>query len=194
MDPATRTRRQAGLFFGGAAFVVFSTLVTRRSLARRNNTIVNAVANAAKTTGAGATPGKVGGANPAAPEAAKAEAEAALNSLNNSGPVLALEALTVATLNVFSWAIMATGGVLWYFDIASMDDMKRAIRGGLGVDGTGRTEEEAEEEMEEWLATVLSRKDEKRKREEEDRKERDRKDREEFEEFQRFKNERGRAR
>jgi len=89
---------------------------------------------------------------------------------------------------------MATGGALWYFDIASMEDLRRSIRGGMGVDGTGRTEEEAEQEMEEWLATVLSRKDDKRMREEETRLERQKRDREEFAEFQRFKNERGQAR
>ena len=70
-------------------------------------------------------------------------------------------ALTLATLNVFSWAMMVTGGALWYFDISNMDEMRRKVRGGLGVDGTGRTEQEAEEDMEEWLAEVLARKEEK---------------------------------
>jgi len=73
----------------------------------------------------------------------------------------AFEALNLATLNVASLSIMAAGGALWAFDISSMDDMRRKIRGGLGVDGTGRSEQDAEEEIEEWLATVLARKDEK---------------------------------
>lgn len=60
--------------------------------------------------------------------------------------------------------MMMTGGLLWAFDISSLDDMRRKVRGGLGVDGTGRGERQAEEEWEEWLATVLERK---RRKEEE---------------------------
>ncbi len=72
----------------------------------------------------------------------------------------AFEALTIASVNVFSLGIMFTGGVLWAFDISSLEDMRRKLRGGLGMDGEGR-ESAAQEEMEEWLATVLARKDEK---------------------------------
>jgi hypothetical protein len=71
----------------------------------------------------------------------------------------AVEALNVATINVLSLAMMSTGGMLWYFDINSMDDARRKLRGGLGVDGTGRDEKQAEEELEEWAETVLSRKE-----------------------------------
>lgn len=167
---ASRTRRQQGLFFGGAAFVVFSAMITRRSLARRYKPIVTPLQNStplskgaptsAQAPGYSSASNATGPASGAAAEAANAEAPMDLNS---SGPLLAVEALTVATLNVVSWAIMTTGGLLWAFDIGSMDDMRRKIRGGLGVDGTGRTEQEAEEEMEEWLATVLTRKEEKRR-------------------------------
>lgn len=76
----------------------------------------------------------------------------------------AFEALNIATINVTGFAMMITGGCLWAFDISSMGDLRRRIRGGLGVDGTGRSEVDAEEEMEEWLATVLARKEEKVKR------------------------------
>ena len=71
--------------------------------------------------------------------------------------------------------MMMTGGTLWAFDISTTDDLKRKIRGGLGIDGTGRTEQQAEEDFEEWLAETLARKDEKRSRkgeEEEERKKR----------------------
>jgi hypothetical protein len=84
----------------------------------------------------------------------------------------AFEALNIATINVLSLAMLSTGGVLWYLDIASMEDARRKLRGGLGVDGSGRSEEEAEEDFEEWLADVLSRKEAKeRKREYEGEKE-----------------------
>jgi hypothetical protein len=71
----------------------------------------------------------------------------------------ALEALNLATLNVLSVAIMATGGVLWFLDINSMDEARRFLRGGMGVDGTGRSEKDAEEDFEEWMATTLARKE-----------------------------------
>lgn len=75
----------------------------------------------------------------------------------------AVEALNIATVNVLSLAMMSTGGMLWYFDINSMDDARKKLRSGLGVDGTGRDEKQAEEEFEEWMATVLSRKETKEK-------------------------------
>lgn len=76
----------------------------------------------------------------------------------------AVEALNIATVNVLSVAMMATGGTLWYLDINSMTDARRFLRGGMGVDGTGRSEKEAEEEFEEWMATTLARKEEKQLR------------------------------
>jgi hypothetical protein len=82
---------------------------------------------------------------------------------NVSGAMEAVEALNIATVNVLSLAMMSTGGMMWYFDINSMDDARRKLRGGLGVDGTGRDEKQAEEEFEEWMATTLSRKETKEK-------------------------------
>ena len=76
------------------------------------------------------------------------------------------EALNIATINVTSFMIMMTGGLLWAFDISSMDEMRRKIRGGLGVDGTGRSETDAEQAFEEWLAGVMGRKEEKESRKE----------------------------
>ena len=75
--------------------------------------------------------------------------------------ILAVEALSLATINVFSWAMLFTGGALWYLDVQSLGDLRRMIRGGLGVDGTGRSEQEAEEEVEEWIVGVLARKEDK---------------------------------
>lgn len=80
----------------------------------------------------------------------------------------AFEALNIATINVASIAMVVAGGSLWAFDINSMEDMRRKIRGGLGVDGSGRSEKDAEEEFEEWIASVLARKEDKEKRRKED--------------------------
>ena len=60
--------------------------------------------------------------------------------------------------------MMVVGGLGWALDISGLDDMRRLVRGGLGVDGSGRDESEVEEEWEEWLAGVLERKKEKEKR------------------------------
>ena len=50
------------------------------------------------------------------------------------------------------------------YDIESMADLRRKVRRGIGVED--RDDQEADEEMEEWLATVISRKETKeRKRE-----------------------------
>lgn len=81
-----------------------------------------------------------------------------------NGAVEAFEALNIATVNVTSFAMMVGGGLLWAFDISSLDDLRRKVKGGVGVDGSGRSEREAEEEMEEWLATVLARREEKVRR------------------------------
>lgn len=76
----------------------------------------------------------------------------------------ALQALNIATINTLSFLMTVAGGVLWACDISSLDDMRKKVRGGMGFDGTGRSEQDAEEEFEEWLATTLERK---KKKEEE---------------------------
>jgi hypothetical protein len=75
-----------------------------------------------------------------------------------SGAMEAFEALNIATINVTSLAIMAAGGLFYAFDISSLADLRSKVRGGFGWDGT---EKDAEEEFEEWLASVLARKSEK---------------------------------
>jgi len=70
----------------------------------------------------------------------------------------AFEALNIATINVFSVGMMATGGLLWALDISSLDDMKRKVRTNIGVD-PNRTDQDAEKEIEEWFASVLARKE-----------------------------------
>lgn len=67
----------------------------------------------------------------------------------------AFEALSLATLNVCSFAMMATGGVLYALDINSVEDMRRYVKKGMGT-GTVR-DEEVEREVE-WVAKVLGEK------------------------------------
>ncbi|KAI9751890.1 MAG: Potassium channel [Chaenotheca gracillima] len=130
-----RARKQLGIFVAGASFFLFSTIITRRALFRKYKASI---------------PGFYHPSN--------------LPKANVHGPIEAVEALSLATINVTSAAMMLTGGALWAMDVSSLDDMRKIIRGGLGVDGSGRSETEAEEELEEWLATVLARKDDKERR------------------------------
>ena len=51
------------------------------------------------------------------------------------------------------------------YDIESMADLRRKVRRGIGVED--RDDQEADEEMEEWLATVISRKETKERKSEE---------------------------
>jgi hypothetical protein len=125
-----RSRKQLSLFFAGASFFALSTLVTRRSVLRRNLATFPSFYHPSNRP-------------PATPV---------------NGAVEALEALGLATVNVASWAMMMTGGLLWAFDISSLHDARHHVRGGPGVDGTGRGGTDVEEEFEEWMATVLDRK------------------------------------
>jgi len=81
-----------------------------------------------------------------------------------NGALEAFEALNIATINVASFMMMMTGGVLWAADISSLEELRRKVRGGLGVDGTGRGESDVEEDWEEWLARVVERRREKERR------------------------------
>jgi len=131
--PVDRPNRNKVIFGAGLAFFAFSLLVTRRAFARRRLATHLASSNA---------PGHHAG--PAA---------------QVSGPIEALEAFNLATVNVVSLSMIATGGVLWYLDINSVEDARKMLRSGWGIDGIGKTEKESEEELEEWVATVLARKE-----------------------------------
>ncbi|KUJ07269.1 uncharacterized protein LY89DRAFT_540973, partial [Mollisia scopiformis] len=124
-----RARRQLGLFAAGAGFFAIASVITRRSLVRRYKQSIPKFFQPS-------------------------------NRLNYevNGAMEALEALNLATINVISVGMMATGGLLWAFDISSLDDMRKKVRTNLGVDPI-RTDEDAEQEIEEWFATVLARKE-----------------------------------
>lgn len=111
----------------------------------------------------GGAPGYNAGAQTAAAEgvAPQTLGEAVAPELHNSGAVMAVEALGLASLNVFSAGMAAIGGAMWYLDIRSMDELKKQVRGGMGADGSGRSEDDVEEEMEEWIVSVLARKEQK---------------------------------
>jgi high-affinity Fe2+/Pb2+ permease len=69
--------------------------------------------------------------------------------------MIAAEALGLATLNVFSFGIMLTGGIAWAWDISTLEDLRTRARQKLYGEA-GALDEDAEKQMEEWMAKVLS--------------------------------------
>lgn len=130
-----RLNNSTKLLIGGSVFFLLSTLITRRSLSRRRLATI--------------PPYYTSATNHKPPV---------------NGAMEALEALNIATINVASLAMIGVGTAMHMFDINTLDDLRRKVRGGLGVDGTGRSEQQVEEELEEWVVTVLNRKADKEKK------------------------------
>lgn len=74
---------------------------------------------------------------------------------NPDGPFIAAEALGLATLNVFAFGVMLTGGLAWAWDVSTVEDLRNRARRKLYGEA-GAVDEDAEKEMEEWMAKVLS--------------------------------------
>ena len=74
-----------------------------------------------------------------------------------NGGVEAAEALFLATLNVTSCAIMLGGGAMWALDISEVEDLRRKVRKKMDVEGgEGKTPQEAEDDIEEWIAFAMA--------------------------------------
>ena len=133
-----RSRKQFMLLAAGSTFFLFAATITRRALIRRQVATIPKFYHQSNLPAPG--------------------------SPNFNGPMEALQALNLATLNTAAGAMVLVGGTLWAADISSLEEMRKKVRGGLGVDGTGRTEGDVEEEFEEWIAGILERKDDKERR------------------------------
>ncbi|KAI1334719.1 hypothetical protein F5Y15DRAFT_284274 [Xylariaceae sp. FL0016] len=124
-----RSLKQLGLFFGGASFLALATLVTRRSITRKRRATIPKFY----------TPSNL----PA-------------NKIESDGSFIALEALSLATLNVCGFAIMMTGGISWAFDMSNMEDLRsKAQRHMYPTDAKLSAEEERQ--VEEWVTKMLGR-------------------------------------
>lgn len=121
-----RSRRQLGLFFAGAGFFAVASVITRRSLVRRYKATVPKFYQ----------PSNV-----------------ARSDVN--GAMEAFEALNIATINVVSVGLMLGGGVLYAFDISTLEDMRRKVRASIGVDGS-QVDQDGEKQIEEWIAKTLN--------------------------------------
>ncbi|KAI0011392.1 hypothetical protein F4779DRAFT_615635 [Xylariaceae sp. FL0662B] len=130
-----RSLKQLGLFFAGAGFLSLSLIITRRAVTRK------LVATTPQFYQPSNRP---------------------VSRIQSDSSLIAFEALHLATLNVIGFGMMVTGGAAWAFDISGVDDLRRMARRHIGPPG-GQTDEEAEREVEEWVAKILSRKDEREK-------------------------------
>lgn len=74
--------------------------------------------------------------------------------LPKKDPMVAFEALNLATLNTMAFAIMAAGGVSWGLDIADMEDLRRYARRSI-VEAGGERDEAAEREVAEWMVSAF---------------------------------------
>ena len=78
-----------------------------------------------------------------------------------NGRLEAYQALGVATINVASFFVMMGGGLLWAFDVGSVEEFRGRVGGRRGVDGGWRGEgkgvEGEETEFEKWVALVTGR-------------------------------------
>ncbi|KAL2850703.1 hypothetical protein BJY01DRAFT_233094 [Aspergillus pseudoustus] len=126
-------RTNTKLALGGALFFAFSVFTTRRAFLRR----VKATTPPYWTSSPYHKPKANGGMD-------------------------AFEALNLATINVLSFAMMASGSILWALDINGVEDMRRYVRtraasGILGGEGNelSDADKEMEKEMEEFVGRYL---------------------------------------
>ncbi|KAL8413659.1 hypothetical protein RB594_005065 [Gaeumannomyces avenae] len=138
-----RSLKQLGLFFAGAGFLLWSTSVTRRAVARKQLAAAPKFYHPSTYQKPTAAARDSGGGPATDPDA--------------DGGMIAAQALGLATLNVFSFAIMMTGGLSWGFDISSVDELRGRAREHIMGEAAGKTDEESEKEVQEWMEGVLSR-------------------------------------
>ncbi|KAF2192603.1 hypothetical protein K469DRAFT_553199 [Zopfia rhizophila CBS 207.26] len=121
-----RSLRQLSIFFLGATCLLASTARTRRAIHRRHLRI--------------------------APKFYQPNT----NPHEHFSPFMdAMQALNVATLNVFSVGIMAAGGTLWAFDISSLDEMQAALRSRLGYENFDQPNQNGEHAADNSLETTI---------------------------------------
>lgn len=69
---------------------------------------------------------------------------------------MAVEALGLATLNCFSVFMAGIGGAMMWFDVAEPEDLRRTVaEGTVEFIGGEKVDEEAEKEVEGWIASAF---------------------------------------
>lgn len=75
--------------------------------------------------------------------------------IGGDGGLVAVEALSLATLNVIGFGIMLTGGLSWAFDVSDIEDLRTMARKHTRPGPGGETDEEAERQFTEWANDIL---------------------------------------
>jgi len=155
-----RARGQLAVFGAGALLFTFSTMITKRSIAKYNRTLAPPFYTGANSANTISHPA------PAPPTVGK-NGQIHYEPPNSGATWSALEAFNLATLNVFSAAILMVGGTAWAMDISNMDDLRTKVRRGMKIEQSDKSQAEQDQEVEEWIASVLQRKQDKDTKKEE---------------------------
>ncbi|KAJ5116326.1 hypothetical protein N7456_000674 [Penicillium angulare] len=126
--PSPRNNTNLKLLIGGAAFFSLSVWITRRASIKKQIACIPPF----YTSSLFHQP-KVNGAGEA------------------------FEALNLATINVLSFGMMTGGAVMYGLDINGLDDARRFMRVAMdgGVDDAGKSDEQLEADVTEWVTSVL---------------------------------------
>lgn len=131
MSETKRVLRQVTLPVLGGAFLLLSVGLTRRSTAKRIKAMI--------------------------PPYYHPNNQPPLNPPN--GAFDAVEALQLATLNVFSVAMLMVGGGAFAMNVSTIDELREKFKvTDMGEEWEGQ-KQAAEEEFEEWVVSVLARKE-----------------------------------
>lgn len=131
-----RSLKQLGFFFGGASFLALTVLTSRRAAARHLK--LSRLKFYQPTHGGTYGIGKNGEARKTA----------------DRDPMIAFEALGLATLGTISFGIMGAGGMAWAFDFTNLAELRVKMRRSMYGD-QGLVDEDAEREVAEWLTKML---------------------------------------
>jgi len=72
-----------------------------------------------------------------------------------NGALEALDALGIATINVFSYGIMFGGGLLWAFNISTLAELKNRIKMPLDLESGEENGNNSEDYAGNWLAAAI---------------------------------------
>ncbi|KAL2122052.1 hypothetical protein VTJ04DRAFT_2507 [Mycothermus thermophilus] len=141
---SARSLRQLGLMLSGAGFFYWSVMISRRAAVRHHLASQLRFFTGhheyliLRGVGLKDLPGYL---------EMQAKHYPSLPSLaQRREPMLAAEALSLASLNLMSFAIMAAGGLSWAFDISSLEDLQRYSRRSVAKSVGRRLQKEVEKE------------------------------------------------
>lgn len=128
LSPLQRKINQMGLLLAGAGFMAASIAVTRRAVIRRQVESFPKFYSSNK---------------------AVFEIDSGERSL------MAVQALGLATLNVMSFGVMLTGGIMYSFDLCNIGELRARTQAALRTPGNYSAEDE--KEVEKIMSSILDR-------------------------------------